>query len=219
MAGLDFPLTSLCLLVISSTCLWMGIKLQDKSKPGQAEMAIITDNSVATATFGKLEFRVFQQLRFSLHCLTPLHYLNAYLRAWRACPCRNCEYDHPVLRQMVMYLLCLARLPSGLMHERPSLVVAAALYLACATLGIQGSQTTAYPHKYWSPTLQHYTGYSVSGLCQTVLLIYNYQLQAEELGVAPFDKYRVESCLEVSLVAARRLEDLDFSSIDHCHDV
>jgi hypothetical protein len=194
----------------------MGSKLQDTSEPYIEQMALITNNSVTTATLRKLEFRVFRQLGFSLQCLTPLHYLNAYLRASRACPCRSCEYDHPVLRQMAMYLLCLARLPSGLMDERPSLVVAAALYLARATLGIQDSQTPAYARKYWSQTLQYYTGYSVSGLCQSVLLIYNYQLQAEELGVAPFDKYRVESCLQVSLIAARRLEDLDFSDIDNC---
>jgi hypothetical protein len=120
---------------------------------------------------------------------------------------------------MVMYLLCLARLPSGLMDERPSLVVAAALYLARATLGIQDLQTPAYHHKYWSPTLHYYTGYSVSDLCRSVLLIYNYQLQAGGLGVAPFDKYKVDSCLKVSLIAARQLQDLDFSDIDHCRDV
>ena len=181
-------------------------------------MATISDNSVATAKLRELEFRVFRQLRFSLHCLTPLHYLNAYLRAWRACPCRNCEYDHPVLREMVMYLLCLARLPSGLMDQRPSLLVAAALYLASATLGIRDSRTPAYPHKYWSRTLQYYTGYSVSDLCRSVLLIYNYQLQAGELGRGPFDKYKVESCLKVSLIAARRLEDLQFSDIGNCNN-
>jgi hypothetical protein len=177
-------------------------------------MANITDHSVTTATLRKLELRVFRQLGFSLQCLTALHYLNAYLRASRGCPCHGCEYDHPVLRQMVMYLLCLARLPSGLMDERPSLVGAAALYLARATLGIESSETPAYPYKYWSRTLQYYTGYSVSGLCRSVLMIYNYQLQAGGLGVAPFDKYRVESCLRVSLIAARPLEDLDFNGMD-----
>jgi hypothetical protein len=205
-------------LPFSSTCVWMGSKLEDKSKLRQEDMALITNNSVTTATIRKLEFRVFRQLGFSLQCSTPLHYLNAYLRASRACPCRRCEYDHPVLRQMVMYLLCLARLPSGLMDQRPSLVVAAALYLARATLGIQDSQTPAYPHKYWSRTLQYYTGYSVSDLYRSVLLIYSYQSQAHELGMAPFDKYKVESCLKVSLIPARPWEDLDLSNINHCHD-
>jgi len=187
----------------------MGSKLQDKSNPYQEDMAYISDYSVTTAALRKLEFRVFRQLGYSLQCLTPLHYLNPYLRALRACPCRSCEYDHPVLRHMVMYLLCLARLPSGLMDKRPSLVVAAALYLARATLGIQESRAPAYPRKYWSQTLQYYTEYVVSDLRQSVLLIYNYQLQAGELEIAPFDKYKVENCLKVSLIPARRLEDLD----------
>jgi hypothetical protein len=175
----------------------------------------MTDNSVTTATLRKLEFRVMRQLNFSLQCLTSLHYLHTYLRASRACPCGRCEYEHPVLRQMVMYLLCLARLPSGLMDERPSLVAAAALYLARATLGIEGSQTPAYPHKYWSPTLQYYTGYSVADLCQSALLIYNYQLQGGGEGMVPFYKYSGESCFKVSLVAARRFEDLEFSYLYH----
>ena len=186
LARIEFLAHFLVTRCFSSTCVWMGSKLQHQSGPRQEDMALIADNSVTTATLRNLEFRVFRQLDFSLQCLTSWNYLNAYLRASRACPCRRCEYDHPVLRQMVMYLLCLARLPSGLMDERPSLVVAAALYLARATLGIQDLQTPAYHHKYWSPTLHYYTGYTVSDLCRSVLLIYNYQLQAGGLGVAPF---------------------------------
>jgi hypothetical protein len=191
----------------------MGSKLEDKYKLHQENMAFISDYSVTTTTLRNLEFRVFRQLGFSLQCLTPLQYLNAYLRASRACPCRNCEYDHPVLRQMVMYLLCLARVPSDLMDERPSLVVAAALYLARATLGIEDSQTPAYPYKYWSQTLQYYTGYYVSDLRRSTLLIYKYQLQAEELGMAAFDKFKWKSCLKVSLIAARPLEDLGLPAL------
>jgi hypothetical protein len=197
----------------------MGSKLEDKSKVSQEAISLISDNSVTTAELRKMEFRVFRQLGFSLHCLTPLHYLNAYLRASRACSCCRCEYDHPVLRQMMMYLLCLARLPSGLMDERGSLVVGAALYLARATLGMEDLQTPVYSHKYWSQTLQYYTGYSVSDLCRSVLLIYNYQLNADELGVAAFDKYKVASRLKVSLIVARPLGDLDLPEMDHCDDV
>ena len=190
----------------------------DGRKADKHDMAFITNHSVTTATLRKLEFRVFRQLGFSVHCLTPLHYLNAYLRASRACPCRTCEYDHPALRHMVMYLLCLARLPSSLMDERPSLVVAAALYLARATLGIEDCQTPAYPYKYWSRTLQYYTKYFVSDLRRSVLRIYNYQLQAGCIRAAPFEKYKVESCLQVSLIPARCLEDLEFSHMDYCSD-
>jgi hypothetical protein len=73
----------------------MGSKLEDKSKVSQEAISLISDNSVTTAELRKMEFRVFRQLGFSLHCLTPLHYLNAYLRASQACPCRMYKYDHP----------------------------------------------------------------------------------------------------------------------------
>ena len=119
---------------------------------------------------------------------------------------------------MVMYLLCLARLPSKLINERPSVVVAAALYLARATLGIKDLHIPAYPHKYWSRTLQHYTGYSVADLYQSIMLIYNYQLHAPNLSIAPFDKYERQSCLKVSLIAARHLEDLGLSDSDMTYE-
>ena len=194
----------------------MGSKLEDKSNPRQEDFSFISDYSVTTHQLRKFEVDVFKQLEFSLNRLTPLHFVNPFLLASVECPCRNCEYENPLLREMMMYLLSLARLPSELMDARPSLVTAAALYIARATLGIESK---GFIHKYWSKTLVHYTGYQAWDLTRTALLIYQYQLQAEQLGIAAYDKFKKEAHRKVALVTAKRVEDLDLPQTWQYHEM
>jgi hypothetical protein len=113
--------------------------------------------------------------------------------------------------------------PIALVDCPPSLVAAAAVYLGRATLGMReedpGRQAAAASTSsannnnnncYWTKTLQHYTGYSMDDLKDTVLRIYEYQLQAEQLAIAPYIKFRSRARLQVSLKTALRIEDLGF---------
>ncbi|KAL7575029.1 hypothetical protein ACA910_010840 [Epithemia clementina (nom. ined.)] len=223
------------LQAVGCTCAWLASKLEDHKPPSQDEFSFISDHSVSTVLLRRLEFRVCRVLSYNLHRLTPLNYVNAFLRASHACPCRTCEYENPVLREMVHYLICLARLSAELMDRRPSLVAAAALYLARATLNIrkgnQQPQLTPqqlslsssssygdYPFWFWSPTLEHYTGYSPKELRRAVLLIYRYQLQAQHLGVAAYDKFKDSSRFRVALKTARPIQDLDLPGINLTHE-
>lgn len=112
----------------------------------------------------------------------------AYLhQASHACPSRSCHYDHPILREVILYLLEIGRFSYDMTLKRPSLMAAAAVYLARATLGIKegcGTGTTATCFDgtggFWTPTLQHYTGYTIEELRDPVLHIYRYQLLAGE---------------------------------------
>ena len=110
------------------------------------------------------------------------------------------------------------------MDERPSQVAAAALYLARATLNIRTPRNPRspshriYPHLYWSETLEHYTGYKVHEMRRSVLLIYRYQLQAEQLGVAAFDKFKETERCAVALKTARLLEELDLPDLRLKHE-
>ena len=110
-------------------------------------------------------------------------------------------------------------------------MAAAAIYLARATLGLReedpGRQVTSAHNTstsnnngYWTKTLQHYTGYTVDDLKDTVLRIYEYQLHAEQLAIAPYMKYRSRARLHVSLKTVLRVEDLgfDLSSMGLNHD-
>jgi cyclin A len=154
--------------------------------------------------------------------VTPLHFVNEFLRANHACPDRSCEFDHAVLRQMVMYLLELCRIPYELTASKPSLLAAASLYLARATLGLRetDSDHAVDSNGYWTKTLQYYTGYAIDDLKKTVLTIHQYQLAAEESNFnASFNKYRSRAFKAVSLKTALRVEDLGFDATVNYDDL
>jgi hypothetical protein len=195
--------------------------MEDKDSPSFDDLVYISDHSFSSEKLRLLETRICKELEFRLHRVTPLHFINEYLRASHACPDRSCEFDHAVLRQMVMYLLELGRIPYELSIRKPSLLAASAMYLARATLGLREdcNDHAVDRHGYWTKTLQHYTGYTVDDLKKTVLTIHQYQLAAEESNYnASFNKYRSRSFKSVSLKTALRVEDLGFDTTDKCHD-
>ena len=161
------------------------------------------------------------ELGFRLHRITPIHFINVFLKASHACSYQFCQFDHPVLRQLVYYLLELSRLSYTLSLEKPSRVAAAALYLARATLGIQQSQKiNSGNEKYWTPTLVHYTGHTVEDLKHSVLIIHRYQLLGEGSSHtnASFLKYVKQKYHRVSYKTALRVEDLGFHDLTFGHD-
>jgi cyclin A len=125
---------------------------------------------------------VCRELEFRLSCITPFHFVNLFLRASNGCPNGGCEFDHPVLRQVVMYLLVFSRLSYQLSLSKPSLLAAAAVYLARATVGIRESDPAhaVHPEGFWTRTLEYYTGYKLGDLRDSVLIIHRYQLGAEK---------------------------------------
>jgi Cyclin, C-terminal domain len=141
----------------------------------------IADYSFSCNRLRALEEQVCRELEFRLSCVTPHHFVNLFLRASNACPNGSCEFDHPVLRQVVMYLLALSRLSYHLSMCKPSLLAAAAVYLARATVGIRESDPnhSVHPEGYWTRTLEHFTSYKSEDLRGAVLIIHRYQLFAE----------------------------------------
>lgn len=164
-----------------STCAWIASKLEDKNAPSVEDFVWIADYSFTCNRLRALEEQVCRELEFRLSCVTPYHFVNLFLRASNACPNGSCEFDHPVLRQVVMYLLALSRLSYHLSLCKPSLLAAAAVYLARATVGIRESDPShsVHPEGYWTRTLQYYTSYKREDLRGAVLIIHRYQLVAE----------------------------------------
>lgn len=150
--------------------------------------------------------------------MTPLHFVNQFLRASHACPCGgSCEFDHPVLRQTTLYLLELARVPFDLSYRPPSLIAAAAVYLARATLGMRDAITGHI----WTPTLAHTTKYKAEDLCDTVLILHKYQMVAEraDTTIAMWSKYRKLDKLGVARKPAPRMDSfVDFTQVQFLHE-
>jgi hypothetical protein len=165
-----------------SACAWIASKLEDKGAPSVEDFVWISDYSFNCNRLRSLEEQVCRVLEFRLSCVTPFHFVNLFLRASNACPNGSCEFDHPVLRKVVLYLLVLSRLSYQLSLCKPSLLAAAAVYLARATVGIRESDPAlaVHPEGFWTRTLEHYSGYKREDLRDAVLTIHRYQLGAEK---------------------------------------
>ncbi|GAX29304.1 hypothetical protein FisN_16Hh262 [Fistulifera solaris] len=195
---------------LGCACLWIASKMEDKTPPEINDLVYISDHSFTRAKLVEIELRVCRTLNFRLHRVTPHHYLDTFLKASHA-------GDPPkqMLWDAAEYLLELSRLSFDISFRPPSLVAAAALYLARATIGIIHKGRS-----YWSPTLAHVTQYSLEDIEDTVLMLHKYQLLASESKEfsAIHSKYRPREHHHVALKVPPRFDRLaiDFTI---CGDV
>mmetsp|Transcript_39690 Transcript_39690/g.114851 ORF Transcript_39690/g.114851 Transcript_39690/m.114851 type:complete len:150 (-) Transcript_39690:136-585(-) len=149
-----------------------------------------------------MERRVCNALEFSLFKQTPYPFIFEFMRASCECADPGCETP-PMFHNMVLYLLEIGRLPYIPVTKKPSIVAAAAVYLARVTLRVRGGP--------WTKTLEYYTGYSKEDLKDVVLSIHSYQLAAEDSSLkSVFSKYKAKKYGRVALKTVPRLEDLGF---------
>ncbi|GKY92600.1 hypothetical protein MPSEU_000230100 [Mayamaea pseudoterrestris] len=200
---------------LGCACILIASKLEDRSTPKMEDLCYISDYSVSEPKLREIEEDVCRLLSFRLSPVTPQHFVNEFLRASHACPSRSCQYDHPILRSVVAYILALSRLSYALSLLKPSLLTAASVYLARATLGIreEDPDKRCQPsNPFWTKTLQHYTGYSIAEIKPIVLVLHKLQSAAEfvenEKGV--FAAYRSSARHLASLKIAVPMESLGF---------
>lgn len=205
-------LVSFLLLCLYSTCLWLASKLEDRDPPLMDDFFFISDQSVTTFALRNMERRVCKVLGFRLQRVTPFHFLPTFLRASRQCHDTACVFQSPVQHNMVLYLITLGRLSCALSRYAPSVLAAAAVYLARATLDMEESNNGKEHRKYWSSSLAHYTGYSKDDLKNPVFLLYHYQLKAEEMNVAVYHQFSKSKYDSVSVRTVRRVEELGYES-------
>ena len=111
---------------------------------------------------------------------------------------------------LVNYLLELVLLDYNLITVLPSVRVAAATYLARATLR-RGNEYG----QIWTETLRHYTTYDVKDIKDVVKKIHRIHHEAEEGTLkSVFNKYKTQAFLRVSLITVLSAEELTFNDID-----
>lgn len=246
--------------LLGATCVWMACKIQEITPPKSSEIKYVSDHIYSKQQITRMERRVCNALNFSFFkAPTPHQFLYEYMRASLAeCvseqtwPVLSRSFaktsaipgsaigvrfaTHSVFRDMTHYLLELGRLPYGPTGRNPSLLAAAAVYLARVTLGIPAALKNATESAasitsnstylssfsesvrdltsvsyYWTPTLEYYTGYKQRDLRETVFEIHEYQMAAESSNLrAVFNKYKSKSYHRVALKTVVRVEDLGF---------
>jgi hypothetical protein len=189
--------------------------MEEFNPPSVEDLVFISDNIYRKEQILDMELEVCEALKFHLQHVTPMHHAHEYMLASQQGTCFRIPGPafHCILRNMVHYLLELARIPYELMAVKPSLLAAAALYLARATLGIRDPTSSSNPEgsaKFWTRTLQCYTGYSVDGLRETVRIIHQYHQDAESSSLkAVFIKYGRSKFMQVSHKTVLREEELE----------
>eukprot|EP00536_Pseudo-nitzschia_multiseries_P000108 jgi/Psemu1/177866/e_gw1.2.282.1 len=231
--------------LLGATCVWMACKVQEKSAPKASEIAYVSDHIYSTEQIKRMERRICNALNFDLFgAPTPHQFLFEFLRASLVgCPGIG-EASSSVFRDMAHYLLELGRMPYAPTLRNPSLLAAAAVYLARLTLGVprtleaihaaqsntaggaasgaaggkpgrnhnnQNNNHNNHTRYYWTPTLEHYTGYKAEELRETVLELHKYHMAAETSGLkATFNKYKLKKYHRVALKTVLPVGELGF---------
>lgn len=193
----------------------MATKMEEIEGPFLDDFVYISDNTYTREQIGDMEETVCGALDFYLWYPTPHHFCDEFIRASNASSrTAATSFEAPTLFQsMVLYLMELSFLPWDLVAVQPSLIAAAAVYLARVSLGVQepASAARGSPLGYWTKTLQHYTGYNVFELEDVVLMIHQYQMAAEESSLkSAFSKYSKDRFHRVALKTVPAQTDLGF---------
>ena len=239
--------------------------MEEIKSPKAREIAYVSDHIYSIEQIKTMEKRICNALDFRFyHVPTPHHFLLEFMRANFAgvvAPAVVGEQQQQqegssgtvdaaaigvgasidsTFSDMAQYLLELGRLPFGPTGRNPSLLAAAAIYLARVTLGTprsmrgKGTPATAGTTNhndstddnnnnsnddvvdvdavmYWTPTLEYYTGYTKHDLYETVVEIHAYHRSAESSDLkAIFNKYKAKKYHRVALKTVVLKEDLGF---------
>jgi hypothetical protein len=198
--------------LLGAACTWLACKIEELSPPCVDEFAYVSDNIYTTFQIKRMERRICKALNFACWHKTPLLFTYEFIRASHECPSPCCHSNSSALfHNMVMYMLEIGRIPYIPVTKKPSLLAAAAVYLARVNLGVRSNDTTLDPHGRWTRTLEYYTGYSKAELKETVLAIHGYHLAAEESTLkSVFAKFKSKTYLKVALKTVPNESDLGF---------
>ena len=217
----------------SSACTLIASKLIEIVPPTADDFVYITDKTYTRNEVLEMEAKVCNELKFNFNYATPYQFVHRFLRAsYVSSRSSTSSSDggntndaamryygviqngmhsetNVLMKLLVFYLLDLAVLEYKLVKKKSSLVTAAAVYLARATLGIReftiSSLTSSSPlfqispdncgnhhgninsihgnlpktKSYWSRTLEYYTGYEMKDLEDSVRLLHRLQRNAE----------------------------------------
>ncbi|KAL3904856.1 MAG: hypothetical protein SGILL_009906, partial [Bacillariaceae sp.] len=206
--------------LLGGACTWMACKLMELHAPKVRDIAYVSDGFYTVTQVKSMERRVCNALKFAFFQQpTPPQFLLEFLRASyegdrllndgeevTRCQHSFCGTHQFVTKsafqELANYLLELGRLSFTPVSQKPSLLAAAAVYLARVTMNLRSqSKTSCDDTGFWTPTLRHYSGYSKDDLKETVLTIHAYQVTAESNTKlkAAFSKYRTRKRHRVAL--------------------
>ena len=206
---------------VGMTCLLLASKLNDvQEELTYEEKGFSTWAAVPMKELLELEWEIVNVLDFSLETVTPVDHLDRFSLACG----KNHFADVPrniagrdCVECLVLYLLELSCLSTDLASRKPDLLAAAAFYLAKATYNLRSlehsPENSDSDYRYWTLTLEWYTGYTAMELEDTVRKMRGMQEHAQahpKCDWKIYTKYRLIDYFGVSSVRAISEDELGF---------
>ncbi|KAG6857038.1 hypothetical protein H0H87_010392 [Tephrocybe sp. NHM501043] len=173
------PISLSKLQLVGITAFFIAAKYEETYAPSVAEIAYLADGQYTVEEILKAERYILKTLDYDLKYPGPMGWLR------RGSKADNCDIQ---ARTVGKYLIEIGCLEWRLVGTVPSLLAAAAMWLARLVLG----------REVWTPNMEHYMTYSEAELLPTANIILNYILkpiQHESL----FKKYAHKRYLKASL--------------------
>ncbi|KAJ7207109.1 g2/mitotic-specific cyclin cdc13 [Mycena pura] len=167
------------LQLVGVTCMFIAAKFEEVVAPSVTQFLECADSSYTEAEILLAERYVLKTLDWNLSYPNPVHYLRRVSKAD--------DYNLKA-RTLGKYVLEIGCLEWRLIAAPPSLLAAAALWLARIALGDEN----------WTPNLAHYSSYPESALLPTANLMLNYILKAPR-HEAFYNKYAGKKYFKASV--------------------
>ncbi|KAK7046682.1 cyclin N-terminal domain-containing protein [Favolaschia claudopus] len=146
------------LQLVGVTCMFIAAKFEEIVAPSVIQFQEIAEGTYTESEILQAERYVLKTLDWNLSFPSPVHYLRRISKAD--------DYNLQA-RTVGKYLIEIACLEWRLIAAPPSLLAAAAIWLARISLGDEN----------WTPNLAHYSSYPESALLPTANLMLNYILK------------------------------------------
>ncbi|KAK9299492.1 hypothetical protein QLX08_007509 [Tetragonisca angustula] len=136
------------LQLVGVTAMFIASKYEEMYSPDINDFVYITDNAYSKVEILQMEMLIVKTLDYSFGRPLPLHFLRRYSKAGKALPIHHTLAKYFLEQSLVHYEMC---------HYPPSLIAAAAIYLAFL---IYSNDDEDEQKVVWTNTLAHYSTYS-----------------------------------------------------------
>lgn len=191
------------LQLVGVTAMFIASKYEEMYSPDVSDFAYITDNAYSKVEILQMELLIMKTLDYSFGRPLPLHFLRRYSKAGKALPIHHTMAKYFLEQSLVHYEMC---------HYPPSLIAAAAIYLAFVILG---NNEEGENKSVWTKTLEHYSTYTKQDVLPVVKEIASiitnadkskYQAVRKKYVNAKFMKISVRPELKSATIIAMAIE-------------
>ncbi|KAK0168695.1 hypothetical protein PV327_002471 [Microctonus hyperodae] len=137
------------LQLVGVTAMFIASKYEEMYAPDISDFVYITDNAYDKHQILQMEMLMTRTLDYSFGRPLSLHFLRRYSKIGRALPMHHTMAKYFLEQCLVHYEMC---------HYPPSLIAAAAMYLAFFIIGDEDNEGKII----WTNTLAHYSTYTKS---------------------------------------------------------